>query len=108
MTHDQRQRALEAGRILASPVFQEAFDLLDARYVAQWRGAKYTDDRERAWMMQNLLATFRHELLGILQGAAVASGGKDKELNAAVKTAKEQKHGRTGTDGSGSGTGGKR
>ncbi len=93
MADEKRERALEAGRILASPVFCEACERIDARCVARWRGAKTTEEREDAWHAQRALAVLRKELFNRLQDEALAAGGKDKELNAALKTAKEKKHG---------------
>ena len=93
MTNEERQQALEAGSILASPVFNKVLERMDNRFVAIWRKAKDPDARERAWMMQHLLASLKKELFDMLQGAAFTAGGKDKELNAALKTAKEKKNG---------------
>ena len=92
LSHEAKQRALEAGRILTSPVFAEALATLDARYVAMWRGAQSAEDRERAWHMQHLLAALRKEIFDVLQCAAVDEHGKNDALNAALRAAKETKH----------------
>lgn len=86
-----KERALEAGRILNSALFGEVCDTLDADYLAAWRAAKTPDERERMWHMQNALAMVKARLFNVLQDAANAKCGKDKELNAELKTAKENK-----------------
>ena len=93
MDNEKRERALDAGRILASPVFCGVFARLDGKFVAQWRAARTPEERERAWMMQSALAAVQKALFGELQNAALDAGGKDAELNAAVKAAKEKKRG---------------
>ena len=86
--------ALEAGRILQSRVFRDAFDRLDARYVQAWRSSSDSMRREDLWRMQRALADVKKELFDILQCAALKNSGKDETLNAAVSAVKEQKNGR--------------
>lgn len=86
-----KERALEAGRILNSELFGEICDTLDADYLAAWRAAKNPEERERLWYMQNALLTVKTRLFSLLQDAANGKSGKDEELNAAVRTAKEHK-----------------
>ena len=94
VTHEERMEALEAGRILQSSVFRNAFEQLDARYVQAWRNSSDSMRREDLWRMQRALADVKKELFDILQCAALKNSGKDETLNAAVSAVKEQKNGR--------------
>ena len=85
---DRRDRAMEAARILNSPVFRAAMDAMDAQYVAAWRAAREQEEREHWWRMQNCVAVLRRELFRELQGADLRSGGKDGEIRAALEEAK--------------------
>ena len=62
MTHEERMEALEAGRILQSEVFRDAFTCLDARYVKAWRTSTDAVKREDWWYMQRALAAVKKEL----------------------------------------------
>lgn len=95
MTHEERMEALEAGRILQSPVFLRVFDTLDARYVQAWRASSDSVKREDWWHMQRALVEVKKELFDILQCAAVNEYGKDETLNAAVKAVKEKLNGKS-------------
>ena len=86
-----KEQALEAARILNSELFAEICDTLDADYLAAWRAAKTPEEREKWWYMQNALLSVKTRLFSTLQDAANAKNGKDEELTAAVKTAKEHK-----------------
>ena len=88
MTHEEHMKAMEAGRILQSPVFREVFERLDNRYVAAWRGSTDAVNREDWWQKQRALAEVKKELFEILQCAALKQQGKDEGLNAALKAAK--------------------
>ena len=94
MTHEERIEALEAGRILQSPVFLRVFDTLDARYVQAWRASSDSVKRDDWWHMQRALEDVKREIFEILQCAAVNEDGKDETLNAAVKAVKENWNGR--------------
>ena len=94
MTHEERIEALEAGRILQSPVFLRVFDALDARYVQAWRASTDATKREDWWNMQRALADIKKEIFDTLQCAALQNGGKDETLNAAVKAVKEKRNGK--------------
>ena len=94
MTHEERIEALEAGRILQSPVFHRVFDTLDARYVQAWRACADSVKRDDWWNMQRALAEVKKELFDILQCAAVNEHGKDETLNAALNAVKEKRNGR--------------
>ena len=85
---NERQRALEAGRILQSEVFRDVFRKLDARCVALWRGSKDAAEREECWRRQQTLEAVRRELLGELQNAVMQAQGRDARLNEALKAAK--------------------
>ena len=90
MTHEERMEALEAGRILQSEVFREAFTCLDARYVKAWRTCTDAVKREDWWYMQRALQEVRRELFSLLQGAAAGEKGEDDVLNAALERAREK------------------
>lgn len=83
--------ALEAGRMLQSRVFRQAFDRLDARYVQAWRACADSVKREEWWHMQRALAAVKKELFDALQCAALREQGKDEVLNAALEAAKGKK-----------------
>ncbi len=83
--------ALEAGRVLQSRVFRQAFDRLDARYVQAWRACADSVKREEWWHMQRALAAVKKELFDALQCAAFREQGKDEVLNAALEAAKGKK-----------------
>ena len=91
MTHEERMDALEAGRILQSRVFRDAFDRLDARYVQAWRTCADGVKREDWWHMQRALFAVKKELFDELQCAALKEHGKDEVLNAALEAAKGKK-----------------
>lgn len=88
---ERKLKALEAGRILTSELFQDVCAELDADYLAAWRAAKTLEEREKLWYMQNALSMVKARLFSVLQDAANMEHGKDEELNAALKTAKETK-----------------
>ena len=94
MTHEERIEALEAGRILQSPVFLRVFDTLDARYVQAWRASSDSVKRDDWWHMQRALTEVKKELFDTLQCAAVKNGGKDETLNTALNAVKEKRNGR--------------
>lgn len=83
--------ALEAGRVLQSRVFRQAFARLDARYVQAWRACADSVQREEWWHMQRALAAVKKELFDALQCAALREQGKDEVLNAALEAAKGKK-----------------
>ena len=91
MTHEERMDALEAGRVLQSRVFRQAFDRLDARYVQAWRACADSVKREEWWHMQRALTAVKKELFDALQCAALRELGKDEVLNAALEAAKGKK-----------------
>ena len=91
MTHEERMDALEAGRVLQSRVFRQAFERLDARYVQAWRACADSVKREEWWHMQRALAAVKKELFDALQCAALREQGKDEVLNAALEAAKGKK-----------------
>jgi len=86
--NEERQAALEAGRLMANPLVKEAFAALDDSFVTAWRNGKTTEDRERAWTMQALLGKLQSQILHSLQNMALNARGKDEDLNAALKAAK--------------------
>ena len=89
MTQEERERALEAGRILNSSLFREVFEKLDKRYVSAWRNSTLKDSREEWWMMQFVLGQVKNELFSELQCAALKMNGKDETVNAALNAAKD-------------------
>lgn len=89
---DKREIALEAGRILNSPLFNSVFDELDRKYVLAWRNSGDAVNREDLWQKQRALAAVRAEMLEKLKCAAVSKTGKDdNQIQAAFKTAKEKR-----------------
>lgn len=90
MTEEQKRKALEAGFILSSEVFREVFASLDARYVKAWRVSGSQADRDDSWFMQRALAEVKKQLLSLLHDADVATKGKDKNIRAALKAAKQE------------------
>lgn len=94
VTQEERQRALEAAELLDSQVFREAVRVLDGRYVNAWRGAGTPEERELWWLRQHVLVDVQREFLEMVTSVAVRSGGKDEQLNAALKRAGRQ-YGRT-------------
>lgn len=74
---EKREKALEAGRIINSPLFNSIFDELDKKYVQAWRNSADSATREDWWHKQHALAAVRGELFDILKCAAVFKTGKD-------------------------------
>ena len=89
MTFQERQEALEAGRILCSAVFRAAFDRIDARCVRAWRACADSAGRDAWWHRQRALAAVRKGLFDLLQAAALREQGRDTQLNAALEAAKQ-------------------
>ena len=92
MTKEEKQRALEAAKLLESPLLEDVLARMDANYIGQWRAADRQEMRERAWVLQHHLLTFKKELFNILQDAALKAEN-DKQLNAALSAVKEKKNG---------------
>ena len=91
MTHEERQEALEAARILESDVFRSVFDKLEERYVQAWKSSGDAMKREDMWQAVRALESVRKEIFSMLQCAAVKEHGKDEALNAALLAAKGKK-----------------
>jgi hypothetical protein len=70
MGDDLRRRAEEAARILSSPLFNEAYALLDKKTVSAWRAARSPEERERLHMRQDILADLWMELCRHIEMAA--------------------------------------
>lgn len=88
---EKRDIALEAGMILNSPLFNDVFDELDAKYVQAWRNSTNALNREDWWYLQRALAAVRGELMEKLKCAAVSKSGKDdSQIQAAYRAAKEK------------------
>lgn len=73
MADEKRRRAQEAEFILGSEVFQEAWNALDALYVAQWRTAQEARDRELAWHRQKILGEVRQQLVSLVTQQKLAN-----------------------------------
>jgi hypothetical protein len=95
MTHEEKQAALEAGRILNSEVFNRVWDELDAKAVEVWRGSKSLEQREESFAVVRVLAQVKDKFFSMLQCAAFAEGGKDEALNASLATAKVKRNRKT-------------
>ena len=91
ISQEEREKALEAGRILSSPVFREAFDKLDSEYVNVWRTSTDSKVREDAWYKQRVLFEIQKTLQNHLECAALRERGKDTEINAALGAAKRKR-----------------
>ena len=91
VTQEERQRAREAGMILASGLFCETFEALQERYYARWLAAQSTEQREKAWYLQNALMEVRDSILENIQSAVLKEKGRDAELNGILKEAREKK-----------------
>ena len=91
MTHEERQEALEAARILSSDVFRSVFDELEARYVQAWKASGDAMNREDLWQAVRALESVRKEIFSMLQCAAIKEHGRDEALNAAMHAAKGKK-----------------
>jgi len=91
ISFEEKQKAMEAGRLFSSPVLREVFDALDAEYVARWRASEDEGIRNECWHMIRAVSMVRRELYGMLEFAAVRERGKDEALNAAVDAAKKGK-----------------
>ncbi len=96
MTHEDRQAALEAGRILNSDVFNRVWDELDAKAVEAWRAGKTQEQREECYAVVKVLAQVKDKFFSMLQDAAFAESGKDEAINAALKTAKTRRNRKSG------------
>lgn len=90
ISQEEREKALEAGRILSSPVLREAFDKLDAEYVLTWRTSSDPAVREDAWFKQRVLFEIQKNIKSILECAALRERGKDLQINAALAAAKKK------------------
>ncbi len=87
---EEREMALEAGRILSSPAFREAIEKLDAEYVNVWRTSTDAGVRDAAWMKQRVLFEIQKNLLKYLECAALRERGKDVQINAALAAVKRK------------------
>ena len=72
---EKKRQADEAAFIINSPVFQQAFDALDYRYVSSWRKAQDIRARERFWLMQKALTAVREQLQDTLNRYQTLAGG---------------------------------
>lgn len=67
----REQLALRAAEILDNPVFNQVFERLDAKAVAEWRFAVSPEQREQCHMRQKLLREIREEMLGPIKTLAL-------------------------------------
>ena len=88
MTTDEKKQALEAAEILSSEVFAKSMKALAARYVRGWRASTTQEERERYWHLARALDDVQAELFELLACATAKARGKDPEINAAVKAAR--------------------
>lgn len=89
MTTDEKKQALEAAAILSSEVFARSMKVLAARYVRGWRAATDPAERERFWHLSRALDDVQAELFELLACATAKARGKDPEITAAMKAAKD-------------------
>ena len=92
MTYEEKQAAIEAGRILESSVFNRVWDEMDAKAVEAWRAGKTAEQREECFAVVKVLAQVKDRFFSMLQDAAFAEGGKDEALNASLKTVKAKRN----------------
>lgn len=90
ISQKEKDEALEAGRIVSSPVFQKAVDTLDEKYVREWRSGT-NEEREAAWYKQNALKNLVKEIVAIIECAALRDHGKDAQITAAMNAAKRKR-----------------
>jgi hypothetical protein len=70
----QRERGEQADRLLADPLFVEAFDTVERVYMDSWRASGHDEieKRERAWTAVQLLADLRAAITKVVRDGAVA------------------------------------
>ena len=86
----ERADALEASRLLQSEFLARILDELENWYVEMWKKLDNPEYREKVWYQQNGLQIFRKSLNQKLTDAQMKTGGKDEEINAAVRAARRK------------------
>lgn len=75
MTQDERaRRGQQAARLLSDPLLKEAFDVIDAEIVREWRAApvRDADGRERLFLMAKLLEKLRSHFDSVISDGKLA------------------------------------
>lgn len=68
------QRGRAAEDLLENPLLVEAFDNLEAAYLAEWRASKplELEERERLWLAVQVLGEVRQHLRVIVENGVIA------------------------------------
>ena len=71
---EQRSRGEEAKSIINSPLFKDAFSILDAEIINSWRESKPEDEKLRhdAYLMQDLLHSLRRHFVQVMSTGKMA------------------------------------
>lgn len=86
----ERADALEASRLLQSEFLERMLTELEDWYVDLWKGLDSTEHREKVWFQMNGIKQFRKHLKQKLSDAQMKTGGKDEEINIAVRSARSK------------------
>ena len=70
LTTDERRRAEDAARVLASPVFRGAFDVIDTELTDTMKHGASAEEREGAWRDYQALCRVKGRLFHLLETAA--------------------------------------
>ena len=71
-------RGAEADRLLAGPIFKEAFDEARAKFIDEWERAESTDRREYAHAKVTALTEVQRQLRRIVSQGEYASLSADR------------------------------
>ena len=74
-SEEQIQQGNAAAAVLASPVFTDAFEILEERYISNWisSGIDDKDKREVQFMSLRVLSEVRLELESMINGGKLAA-----------------------------------
>ena len=83
----ERERGARAEALLRDDLLQEAFAVLEKRYVEEWRMTQFrdTDARERLWQAVNIVGKVRDHLAGVVNGGKLAQRQLDELANGRAK-----------------------
>ncbi len=84
MSDEEIRRGNEAERLLKEPLLCEAFEMIEAECIKQWKDApaRDTDGRERIWMMLKLLDKLKAHIVSIADTGKLASAKVAEEAKA--------------------------
>lgn len=74
------EKAAQAQAALDSPAVKEAFEKLEASYIAAWKNtdARDTDGRERAWTALTILTRVRENMARMISNGQIAQAELDR------------------------------